>query len=84
MSNKNEAYLCLSAMLRAREPRLLNDDRAQRMLEAPSFEAVSYTHLDVYKRQAKPSEAGSIWKRKKEAEEGSFREQRKRNVSASF
>ena len=38
MSNKNEAYLCLSAMLRAREPRLLNDDRAQRMLEAPSFE----------------------------------------------
>lgn len=38
MSNKNEAYLCLSAMLRAREPRLLNGDRAQRMLEAPSFE----------------------------------------------
>ena len=37
-----------------------------------------------HKTKAKPSEAGSIWKRKKEAEEGSFREQRKRNVSASF
>ena len=35
---KQDAYLCLSAMLRAREPRLLNDDRAQRMLDAPSFE----------------------------------------------
>ena len=34
MSIKKEAYLCLSAMLRAREPRLLNNDRAQRMLEA--------------------------------------------------
>ena len=38
MSIKKEAYLCLSAMLRAREPRLLNNDRAQRMLEAASFE----------------------------------------------
>lgn len=38
MSNKNEAYLCLSAMLRAREPKLLNNERAERMLEAPSFE----------------------------------------------
>ena len=38
MSIKKEAYLCLSAMLRAREPRLLNSDRAARMLEAASFE----------------------------------------------
>jgi len=38
LSIKKEAYLCLSAMLRAREPRLLNNDRAQRMLEAASFE----------------------------------------------
>ncbi len=35
---KQDAYLCLSAMLRAREPRLLNDERAQRMLDAPSYE----------------------------------------------
>ena len=38
MSNKKEAYLCLSAMLRAREPKLLNNDRAERMLDASSFE----------------------------------------------
>ena len=38
MSNKKEAYLCLSAMLRAREPRLLNNERAERMLDASSFE----------------------------------------------
>ena len=33
-----EAYLCLSAMLRAREPRMLNADRAGRMLDASGFE----------------------------------------------
>ena len=33
-----EAYLCLSAMLRAREPRMLTADRAGRMLEASGFE----------------------------------------------
>lgn len=38
MSKNKEAYLCLSAMLRAREPKLLNDDRAARMLEAASYE----------------------------------------------
>lgn len=38
MSNKKEAYLCLSAMLRAREPKLLSGDRAERMLDAGSFE----------------------------------------------
>lgn len=38
MANKKEAYLYLSAMLRAREPKLLNRDRAERMLDAPSFE----------------------------------------------
>ena len=37
MSTKKEAYLCLSAMLRAREPKLLNADKAQRMLDAASF-----------------------------------------------
>ena len=38
MSNKKEAYLCVSAMLRAREPRLLNNDKAERMLDAASYE----------------------------------------------
>ena len=33
-----EAYLCLSAMLRARETRMLTADRAGRMLEASGFE----------------------------------------------
>ena len=38
MSNKKEAYLCISAMLRAREPRLLTNEKAERMLDAASFE----------------------------------------------
>ena len=38
MAKKKEAYLSLSAMLRAREPRLLSGERAGRMLEAASFE----------------------------------------------
>ena len=38
MATKKEAYLSLSAMLRAREPKLLNADRAGRMLDAASFE----------------------------------------------
>ena len=38
MATKREAYLSLSAMLRAREPRLLNGERAGRMLDAASFE----------------------------------------------
>ena len=38
MSVKKEEYLCLSAMLRARENRLLSNDRAARMIEAESFE----------------------------------------------
>ena len=35
---KQDAYLCLSAMLRARESRMLSGERARRMLDAPSFE----------------------------------------------
>ena len=38
MSNKKEAYLCVSAMLRAREPKLLSLERADRMLDAASYE----------------------------------------------
>ena len=38
MATKKEAYLSLSAMLRAREPKLLGAERASRMLDAASFE----------------------------------------------
>ena len=38
MAIKKEAYLYLSAALRAREARMLTNDRAERMLDAPGFE----------------------------------------------
>ena len=38
MANKKEAYLCISAMLRAREPKLLSREKAERMLDAATFE----------------------------------------------
>ena len=37
MSKKKDAYLAISAMLRAREPRMLNREKAERMLDALSF-----------------------------------------------
>ena len=38
MLKNKESYLCLSAMLRAREPKLLNGEKASRMLDAATFE----------------------------------------------
>lgn len=38
MLKNKESYLCLSAMLRAREPKLLNMEKASRMLDASTFE----------------------------------------------
>ena len=38
MANKKEAFLCISAMLRSREPKLLSREKAERMLDAASFE----------------------------------------------
>lgn len=38
MANKKEVYLYISSFIRAREPRMLSRDKAERMLEAPSFE----------------------------------------------
>lgn len=38
MLKNKESYLCLSAMLRAREPKLLNAEKASRMLDASTFE----------------------------------------------
>ena len=37
MQYKREDYLFLSAMLRAREPRMLSREKAERMLDAPSY-----------------------------------------------
>ena len=38
MATKKEAYLYISAMLRARETKMLSRDKAERMLDAASFE----------------------------------------------
>lgn len=38
LANKKEAFLCISAMLRSREPKLLSREKAERMLDAASFE----------------------------------------------
>ena len=38
MANSKESYICLSAVLKAREPKLLSDERALRVLDAQSFE----------------------------------------------
>ena len=38
MANKKEAFLCISAMLRSREPKLLTREKAERMLDAAAFE----------------------------------------------
>ena len=38
MSAQKEDYLYLSSLLRAREPRMLSRDKAERMLDAPGFE----------------------------------------------
>ena len=43
---KQDAYLCLSAMLRVREGRMLTGDKAQRMLDAASFEEAAKLLLD--------------------------------------
>ena len=37
MQTKREDYLFLSSMLRAREPKMLSRDKAERMLDAPSY-----------------------------------------------
>ena len=37
MANKKEDYLFLSALLRAREAKMLTRERAERMLDAPSY-----------------------------------------------
>ena len=62
MSKNKETYLCLSAMLRAREPKLLNGDRAARMLEAATYEEAAKQlgdcgYADMSQMNAKEVEA---------------------------
>lgn len=60
MATKKEAYLCLSAMLRAREPRMLSGDRARRMLEAGSFEEAAKLLTDCGYEDLSQAGAGQI------------------------
>ncbi|MBR3474187.1 MAG: V-type ATPase subunit [Oscillospiraceae bacterium] len=60
MAKKKEAYLSLSAMLRAREPKLLNAERAGRMLEASSFEEAAKLLTDCGYPDLSQATAGQI------------------------
>ena len=60
MAKKKEAYLSLSAMLRAREPKLLNADRAGRMLDAASFEEAAKLLTDCGYADLSQAGAGEI------------------------
>ena len=57
MSNKKcvrEKYLYLSAMLRAREAKMLTRDKAERMIDAPSFDEAAKMLTDCgYKDRSK-------------------------------
>jgi len=60
LAKKKEAYLSLSAMLRAREPRLLNAERAERMLDASSFEEAAKLLTDCGYPDLSQSDANEI------------------------
>ncbi|MBQ7692236.1 MAG: V-type ATPase subunit [Oscillospiraceae bacterium] len=60
MATKKEAYLCVSAMLRAREPKLLNAERAHRMLDAASFEDAAKILTDCGYPDMSHSTAGEV------------------------
>ena len=60
MAKKKEAYLSLSAMLRAREPRFLNAERAGRMLEASTFEEAAKLLTDCGYPDLSQADAGQI------------------------
>ena len=46
MSYNKENYICLSAMLRARETKLLTNEKAQRMIDAPGMEEAAKILVD--------------------------------------
>ena len=59
MSNK-EAYLYISAVLRAREPRMLSREKAERLLDAPSFADCAKTLADSGYEDMSQMSAGEI------------------------
>ncbi len=60
MLKKREAYLCLSAMLRAREPKLVNAEKAARMLDASTFEEAAKLLTDCGYEDMSQMTAGEI------------------------
>ena len=60
MLKNREAYLCLSAMLRAREGKMLNAERAERMLEAATFEDAAKLLTDCGYEDMSGMNAGEI------------------------
>ena len=60
MATKKEDYLCLSAMLRAREPRMLSREKAERMLDAPSFADCAKLLTDCGYEDLSQMKAGEI------------------------
>lgn len=60
MANKKEAYLCISAMLRAREPKLLSREKAERMLDAATFEDAAKLLTDCGYEDLSQMDAGQI------------------------
>lgn len=60
MAIEREAYLCLSAMLRAREPKLLNTEKSSRMLDAHSFEETAKLLTDCGYADLTQMSAGEI------------------------
>ena len=57
---KKEAYLFLSAMLRAREPNMLSREKAERMLDAPTFEECAKLLTDCGYDDMSQKKAGEI------------------------
>ena len=62
LANKKEAYLCISAMLRAREPKLLSREKAERMLDAATYEDAAKLLTDCGYEDLSQLDAGQIEK----------------------
>ncbi len=60
MATKKEAYLFLSAMLRAREPGMLTREKAERMLDAASYEECAKLLTDCGYEDMSQKKAGEI------------------------
>ena len=58
--SKKEAYLYISAVLRAREPKMLSREKAERLLDAPSFADCAKTLADSGYEDMSQMNAGEI------------------------